>query len=281
MNLGKPLFFIVCGCSGLYGGYWQTQRREAKIAYLDLMKKRINAKPVPCPTTLTADELDERKLQRVFVEGIPDFKNEVVVGTDKPPPSSGINAIEYDWAGYVYTPITLKCGNTVLLNRGWIKEDDALECPEPKQTDSKYQKFYGLLTPLQFVPEQIEPFDVAKIFWPFIHRLSINTRWANMNIPSDQVPVVVTVTDPKAQGNKPVRWKEKDFMAVKTSVSTHTGYIIFWYSMCAISWFYAYTFFRNPAARRVFKRRLTSRPVLRRTDVMERQRERDLSKPFE
>ena len=225
-------------------------------------------------------------MERVFVEGIPDFKNEIVVGNDSPPPSSGINDIEYEWGGYVYTPITLKNGKTILLNRGWIKEEDALECPELKESqpdnykdkDNKYWRFDGLLVPLDFVPEQIEPFDVAKIFWPFIHRLAINTRWApKIEIPSDQVPVVLTVTDPKTKSignNIPVRMKEKDFMGVKVTPAQHLSYIIFWYSMCGISWFYAYTFFRNPNARRLFKRRF-ARPVLRRSDVLS-QPERNL-----
>eukprot|EP00483_Globobulimina_turgida_P004468 UN04477 len=223
-----PYLFMFAGGLGLYGGYWQTNRRQQKIEYLDFMKKRINAEPVKCPTTLTENELNERKLERVYIEGIPDFKNEVIVGPDKPPPSSGINAIEYNWGGYVYTPITLKSGNTILMNRGWIAEDDALECPEQKQEEhntnnnSKYWTFYGLLTPLAFIPEQIEPFDVAKIFWPFIHRLSINTRWSNISIPSEQVPVVDTLTGSKSDNNNiPVRWREKDCMNVRISSMQH------------------------------------------------------------
>eukprot|EP01084_Bolivina_argentea_P182906 315687_1 len=262
-----PYLFIFAGSIGLYGGYWQTTRRQQKIDYLAFMKKRINAEPIECPTTLTESELNERKMERVYVEGIPDFKNEIVVGPDKPPKSSGIHDIEYDWGGYVYTPITLKSGQTVLMKRGWIKEEYALDCAEPKQNiDSAYYKFYGLLVPLEFVPEEIEAFDVAKIFWPFIHRLSINTRWENINIPAEQVPVVVTVTDPKTDEDMPVRMKEKDFMAVKVMPMQHLSYVIFWYAMCGISWFYAYTFWRNPRARNLFKRRY-ARPVLRRSDI--------------
>ena len=258
--------FIVAGGIGAYGGYWQTKRRQQKIDYLDFMQKRITAEPVECPTSLTEAQLNERKMERVFVEGIPDFKNEVLVGPDKPPPSSGIHEIEYNWGGYVFTPITLKSGHTVLMNRGWCTEDDALDCPEPQQK-GEYSRFHGLLTPLDFVPEQIEPFDVAKIFWPFIHRLSINTRWSNITIPSDEVPVVLTITDPAPSTKVPVRMKERDFMNVKVSPSQHFSYIIFWYSMAAISWFYAYSFFKNPHARTLFKRRF-ARPVLRRSDMI-------------
>ena len=245
-----PYVFILAGSIGLYGGQWQTRRRREKIEYLDFMEKRLNAEPVPCPTSLTEKELNERKMEKVYVEGIPDFKNEIVVGPDKPPSSSGINSVEYEWGGYVYTPITLKNGKTILMNRGWIKEEDALEFPEQKESHLnkyyKYWRFDGLLVPLDFVPEQIEPFDVAKIYWPFIHRLSINTRWSpKIEIPSDQVPVVVTITDPKTKsiGNHiPVRMKDKDFMDVKVSPIQHLSYMIFWYSMCGISWFYAFTF---------------------------------------
>merc|ERR1712228_114172 len=217
----------------------------------------------------TESELEERKMERVYVEGIPDYKNEVYVGNDKPPPSSGINSIEYNWGGYVYTPITLKSGKTILMNRGWISEDDAMDCSELRQdSESPYCTFYGLLTPLEYVPEQIEPFDVAKIFWPFIHRLSINTRWSNINIPPEQVPVVVTVTDPKPPRNGlPVRMKERDYLAVTVTPSQHLSYVIFWYSMCAICWIYAWKFYKNPYAKNLFKRRF-ARPVLRRSDVL-------------
>lgn len=268
-----PALFILAGSIGLYGGIWQTRRRKEKIEYLEFMENRINAKPVECPTSLTEKELNERKMERVYIEGIPDFKNEIVVGPDKPPSSSGINSIEYDWAGYVYTPITLKNGKTILINRGWIKEEDALDCNELKQNkNDKYWKFNGLLVPLDFVPEQIEPFDVAKIFWPFIHRLAINTRWSpKIEIPSDKVPVVVTITEPTNTGNNnnniPIRMKAKDFMQVKVSPIQHLSYMIFWYSMCGISWFYAYTFLRNPNATSLFKRRF-ARPVLRRSHVL-------------
>merc|ERR1719334_1906845 len=123
--------FIIGGGIGAYGGYWQTKRRQQKIDYLDFMQKRITAEPVQCPTTLTEAQLEERKMERVFVEGIPE--------------------IEYNWGGYVYTPITLKSGHTILMNRGWSTEDDALECPEEEQK-GEYYRFHGLLTPLDFVP---------------------------------------------------------------------------------------------------------------------------------
>merc|ERR1712032_150849 len=108
-----------------------------------------------------------------------------------------------------------------------------------------------------------------KVFWPFIHRLAINTRWSpQINIPSDKVPVVVTITDPESPINVPVRMKERDYLAVTVSPSQHLSYVIFWYSMCAICWIYAWRFFRNPNATSLWKKRF-ARPVLRRSDVMQ------------
>ncbi|GAA2081380.1 SURF1 family protein [Streptomyces albiaxialis] len=99
-------------------GFWQLHRHEARVARNDEVAASLSAPTVPV-TELTGtgrEPSDDDKFRTVEATGTYDAKHEVVVRHR--------TAADGDTIGYfVVTPLVMKDGKAVLVNRGWIKAD--------------------------------------------------------------------------------------------------------------------------------------------------------------
>ncbi len=98
-------------------GFWQLHRHEARVARNDKIARVIDAEPVPAER-LTApgrEVPDSAVYRRVTAEGTYDTKHEVVVRR---------RTNSDDEVGFhVLTPLVLRDGKVLLVNRGWIRAD--------------------------------------------------------------------------------------------------------------------------------------------------------------
>eukprot|EP01084_Bolivina_argentea_P147105 257419_1 len=75
----------------------------------------MSSKPVRCPDKLTDDD----QYKKVAMTGVMDHHNTIIMGPHKAPKSAHSD----DWGSFVYSPLTLENGQTVIANRGWIPRD--------------------------------------------------------------------------------------------------------------------------------------------------------------
>ena len=99
-------------------GFWQLHRHEARVARNDEVGASLSAPTVPV-TELTGtgrEPSDDDKFRTVEATGEYDTKHEIVVRHR--------TAADGDTIGYfVVTPLVMKDGEALLVNRGWIKAD--------------------------------------------------------------------------------------------------------------------------------------------------------------
>jgi len=97
-------------------GVWQVQRRAWKHALIATVEGRVHAAPVapPAPGRLTSPEMTDLAYFRI-----------VARGRYRPSPDILVRAVSDLGAGYwVMTPFDTEAGFTILVNRGFVAQDD-------------------------------------------------------------------------------------------------------------------------------------------------------------
>jgi surfeit locus 1 family protein len=123
----------------LRASYWQWERHQEKLEYIQKLEERLELPPVPLRELLDqiATDLDQLLHRRVLVEGRFDFSQEMILKNRRVNDEPGVFAI---------TPLALNGTNkNVLVNRGFLPF--ASSSPEKRKPFQKEEnaRFTGLV----------------------------------------------------------------------------------------------------------------------------------------
>lgn len=255
MSLGfqklKPFFWGSFGCFGVFGASWQYKRRSQKLEYLNTINKCLNENAIECPTILTENEIrNEYKFKKVYLEGIPDYNNEIYIQAGKPPKYSRVDVNEYiNGSCYIYTPIKLNNGNIVLINRGWTPIYAINNTINNEKILHKNQnglcKFEGLIMPFPKLPKNITKFDIKKKIWPYLNNEIINKK---LNIENENSTVICHIMNPELNKDMkyPIRLHKNDLIGVSVPPMQHSLYIVLMSMVAIWSFTCVAMYIRNP-----------------------------------
>jgi surfeit locus 1 family protein len=219
-----PALFTLAGVALLIGlGAWQLERKAWKEALIDSITRRMNAAPVPLPSPARWASLDAAHDEFTGVTFRAAFENDqealVFAGASAMLPDTST-------AGYwVFTPARLSDGARVVLNRGFVPEDNR----EPETRAA------GLVTaPVEIVgalrwPERGLWFtpvgDLKRNLWFARDQLAIAaaTGWENV------APFYVELEAPTPPGGLPVPGKFKLNLP-----NNHLQYAFTWFALAVV-----------------------------------------------
>jgi surfeit locus 1 family protein len=193
----------------VYLGVWQTHRGDEKQERQRLLEARIRETPVVL--TGSVDSADPLLYRRVRASG--EFQPAGQVYID--------NQVLHEQAGYfVVTPLKLRDGALVLVNRGWVARGPAYPQPPPAPPPAGTVEVAGLasLPPARFVE---------------LGEAVSGNVWQNLTIAryrettkSKVLPVIVL---PDATGAGLERVRETP----DAGVAKHREYALTWFSLAA------------------------------------------------
>lgn len=133
--LRKPrwLAFLLLGVVGAIGmpllGQWQINRYHDKQAENKVVKDRLALSPVPLRVAVadnaTIDDGASQEWQRVTATGTYDADRQVLID---------LRSYKGHPGYHVLTPLRLDDGRAVLINRGWVPPEAAVDGPRPNPT---------------------------------------------------------------------------------------------------------------------------------------------------
>jgi surfeit locus 1 family protein len=194
----------------LYLGVWQGHRGDEKEARQRLLEQRIRETPVVLTGSVGAAEpLLYRKIRAA---GEFDAPGQIYID----------NQVHQGRAGYfVVTPLRLRDGATVLVNRGWIARGNAYPEPPPVGVPSGNVEVIGLATLPPARVLELGPQTVAGSVW---QNLSID-RYREATRKS--VAPVVILADAPGSGLAAVHEMPD------AGVAKHREYALTWFSLAA------------------------------------------------
>jgi surfeit locus 1 family protein len=219
-----PALFTLVGVALLIGlGVWQLERKAWKETLIDAIARRMNAPPLPLPPPQRWAALDAAHDQFTRVTFRATFENdqEALV-------FAGAAAMRPDTSGtsyWVFTPARLADGARVVVNRGFVPEEN--KDPETREA--------GLVTgPVEIVgalrwPEHGVWFtpagDPARNLWFARDQLVIAAAkgWANV------APFYVDLEEPTPPGGLPAAGK----LTVNLP-NNHLLYALTWFALAVV-----------------------------------------------
>lgn len=118
LKLAVATALVLAALIGL--GSWQLARLGEKEALIARVSERVGADPVPAParSEWSGLDLDGWSYRRVTLTGTYDFAKEARVYVNLSEPKGRLRGPGY----FILTPLTLKSGGTVIVNRGFTPE---------------------------------------------------------------------------------------------------------------------------------------------------------------
>eukprot|EP01084_Bolivina_argentea_P248826 416308_1 len=254
----RPYLCISGGISFLCLAKWQQIRKEKKVEHLTLMETRLSCNAIDCPTSLTFNEIhNDYKFTKVSISGDMDPNNNIIISPRKPPYSAKIKNININdpkqLGGYIYSPITTKSGDMIIVNQGWIpKEQLPTNTSNEKDINKKTNvsvNFEGLITPLKNIPKFVKEaanFNVSDTIWPFMDNELLKQRY-EMDINDNKQFIVVDAMKPENDiGIYPHKVQKSDLLMVNIPPIQHSVYV--WLMCCSsiACFYYSYYFFKHP-----------------------------------
>ncbi len=133
--LRKPrwLAFLFLGVVGAIGmpllGQWQINRYHDKQTENKVVKDRLSLSPVPLRVavsdTATIADGASKEWQRVSMTGTFDAGRQVLID---------LRSYKGHPGYHVVTPLQMDDGRAVLINRGWVPQESAVDGPRPSPT---------------------------------------------------------------------------------------------------------------------------------------------------
>jgi surfeit locus 1 family protein len=192
----------------VYLGIWQTHRGDEKEARQRLLEARMHETPVVL--TGSVDAAEPLLYRRVRASGEYDAARQIYLD----------NQLMHGLAGYyVVTPLRLRDGALVLVNRGWIARGPSYPEPPPAQVPAGRVEVSGLATlpPARFI--ELGSQYVTGNVW---QNLTIDRYRKVAGAPL--VPVLVLADSP-GEGLEAVR------EAPDAGVAKHREYALTWFSL--------------------------------------------------
>jgi surfeit locus 1 family protein len=194
----------------LYLGAWQTNRGDLKEERQRLLEARLRGTPLVL--TGSVDSADTLLYRKVRAAGEYDAAGQLYVD----------NQVHQGRAGYfVVTPLRLRDGAIVLVNRGWIERGARYPEPPPAPVPSGLVEVTGLAT---LPPARVLELGSQTISGSVWQNLSIDRYRAATK--KSVVPVVVLADAPGA-GLVAVR------ETPDAGVAKHREYALTWFSLAA------------------------------------------------
>ncbi|WP_342355743.1 SURF1 family protein [Streptomyces cacaoi] len=201
-------------------GFWQLHRHEARVARNEEVAAALHTRTVPV-TELTGRHRgpsDKDKFRPVTARGTFDEKHEVVVRHR--------TAADGDTIGYfVVTPLVLKDGSALLVNRGWIRADrDLTAFPDVPPAPRGEVTVRGRMMPDE-TTEASGIKDTKGL--PDRQVMLINSRQQEKRLhqPVLRGFVQLTSSSPKGQGKQPEVLPEPDH----SGIGPHMAYAVQWW----------------------------------------------------
>jgi len=191
-------------------GVWQTHRGDEKQAQQRLLEARMHETPVVL--TGSVDSAEPLLYRRVRVSGEYDAARQIYLD----------NQVMHGLAGYyVVTPLKLRDGALVLVNRGWIARGPSYPQPPPAQVPAGRVEVSGVATlpPARFI--ELGPEYVTGNVW---QNLTIDRYRKVAGAPL--VPVLVLADVPGAG-------LEAVHETPDAGVAKHREYALTWFSLAA------------------------------------------------
>jgi surfeit locus 1 family protein len=196
----------------LYLGVWQTHRGDEKEERQRLLEARIRETPVVL--TGSVESAEPLLYRKVRAAGAYDAAGQIYVD----------NQVQQGRAGYfVVTPLRLRDGAIVLVNRGWIARGPKYPEPPPAAAPSGTVEVSGLATLPPARVLELGPETVSGSVW---QNLSIDRYRAATR--RSVVPVVV-LADAPGEGLAAVR------ETPDAGVAKHREYALTWFSLAILA----------------------------------------------
>eukprot|EP01083_Nonionella_stella_P268625 908253_1 len=141
-----PFALGMAGAGSFFSATYQYNQTKTSEEYLS----RISSdETVPCPNKLTSND----KYKKVSIKGTIDNRNTIIMGPHKH---------DNEWGSYVYSPLKLESGETVIINQGWIPQNKLKKYYENtiEKTKPQTKHYEGIVS-----PQEIEPalfFEIDK-----------------------------------------------------------------------------------------------------------------------
>ena len=194
----------------LYLGIWQTRRGDEKEARQRLLEQRIREMPVVL--TGSVDSAEPLLYRHVRASGEYDAARQIYLD----------NQVMHGQAGYyVVTPLRLRDGALLLVNRGWIARAPSYPEPPAVEVPAGRVEITGLAT--------LPPARFLELGSQFVS----GSVWQNLTIeryraiaPAPVVPVVLLADTPGAG-------LEAVHETPDAGVARHREYALTWFSLAA------------------------------------------------
>lgn len=186
--------------SGL--GTWQVQRLHWKEGLIADLQAQMALPPQPLPEIVDSRDWTFR---RASVTGTFNHEREMLL---RPRMQDGIAGVE------IITPLTRVSGGTVLIDRGWIREEDVKNAPRPQGIVHVLGLVRGNFEKEFFTPDN----DPSKGQWYWVDIPAMTSGMA------EALPVVLFAPD---DGNKILIGGQ----GVPVLPNDHLQYAFFWFVM--------------------------------------------------
>ncbi|NBM14793.1 SURF1 family protein [Streptomyces sp. GC420] len=225
--LSRQWVILTLVCLGLIPtmvelGFWQFHRHENRVERNQRIADALTADPVPVQrlTSPGHEVPDEDRWHPVTATGTFDGEHEVVV-------RRRTAADEQTIGFYVVTPLVLKDGGTVLVNRGWVAPGaDQTAYPDVPAAPKGEVTVTGRLMPDE-TTEASGIKDLAGL--PDRQVMLINSEQRAKALGREVLGGYIELTAPEPRGGKPEPVAEPDH----DSIGTHMAYAVQWWLFAA------------------------------------------------
>ncbi|ORU89446.1 MAG: cytochrome oxidase biosynthesis protein [Cycloclasticus sp. symbiont of Poecilosclerida sp. M] len=198
-------------------GVWQLDRADEKQALLDMQADRINLRPVD----LSQVDLQDNDLRYLSVRalGVADTAHQILID----------NQVKDGRVGYfVMTPLKLKSGRAVLLNRGWVAAGNDRRVLPKVALSIVEMLAVGKLDKFPSVGIKLKGADTLSEGWPAVVQL------IDVGKVSKRLGYRVENYQMLLEGTQPYGF-DRDWVPLKMGPEKHHGYAFQWFAL-ALAW---------------------------------------------
>lgn len=220
---------MVVGTASL--GTWQYQRYFEKVQLIREREKMLEQVP---EGEALADDLGRTQAHSVVrVEGVYDHEKEMRLRQRGPPTSAalGPGGMNTGPIGeYVITPLRLRDGSTVFINRGWVAAAPGRKERPPVAQPQGRTAVLGVLTEAEkantFSPPNDPEKDSGYLFW-----VEEGAMRQYAGLAGGDGGHYVQALEETGEADGLLRKRKEDFMKFSVTPETHAGYAATWFSL--------------------------------------------------